>query len=266
MEDLIEYFESLGLDVHTTTKARGHQGFFLKNRIDISKNTPQEKKIPTLIHEFAHYIHSKIEPNMTKTGGTIETIFLSNDKAINNELLNVTYFVDKNALCQKLKEHKDIIKEQIKAQEQLIKSEYPKFMRSKRFKEFEKYIKKSDAKYLLKYDRIKIIKGFWKKSSKIYSIDTIEKDFTDMPKAFSAYIRLKSLQKKQAKLSAKINRNKKYYSKPTELFARFVEGLYINKNEIQKIAPNTYELFIKNLQNGYYKEMFILCHRYLHLL
>lgn len=36
-EELIRYFKSLGLTVHTGTKARGHQGFFLNNRIDISK-------------------------------------------------------------------------------------------------------------------------------------------------------------------------------------------------------------------------------------
>ena len=31
---LIKYLESLGLRVNTTTKARGHLGFFMKNRID----------------------------------------------------------------------------------------------------------------------------------------------------------------------------------------------------------------------------------------
>ena len=53
-KELIKYFKSLGIDVHTTTKARGHQGFFLKNRIDISKNVPQNKLVQTLLHEFAH--------------------------------------------------------------------------------------------------------------------------------------------------------------------------------------------------------------------
>ena len=47
---LIEYFTSLGLEVHTKTKARGHLGFFLDGRIDISKNTPKERMIPTLLH------------------------------------------------------------------------------------------------------------------------------------------------------------------------------------------------------------------------
>ena len=74
-KELINYIKSLGLQVHTGTKARGHQGFFLKNRIDISKNIPENKIIPTLLHEFAHYIHSKIEPDMNKTGGSLYQLF-----------------------------------------------------------------------------------------------------------------------------------------------------------------------------------------------
>ena len=88
-------------------------------------------------------------------------------------------------------------------------------MRSKKFKEFDRYIKKSEAKYLLKYDRVKLISGVFFKQSKTYSIDNIEQDFTDMPKEFAAYIRLKSYQRKQARVSSKINKLKKYYSKPT---------------------------------------------------
>ena len=63
-KELLKYFKSLGISVYTSTKARGHQGFFLKNRIDISRNTPENRVVPTLLHEFAHYIHSKIEPDM----------------------------------------------------------------------------------------------------------------------------------------------------------------------------------------------------------
>lgn len=254
-KDLIKYFKSLGLEVHTSTKARGHHGFFLKNRIDISKNIPPHRKIPTLLHEFAHYIHSKIEPDMHKTGGSLEVLFQSDNPVIEKELIEVTHFVDENSLCKRLEAHKLLIKQKIKEYEKIIKTDYPKFMRSKRFKEFEKYIKKSDAKYLLKYDRIKLIRGFWTKTSKIYTIDNIEKDFTDMPKAFAAYIRLRSYQKKQARVSARINKSKKYYSKPTELFARFVEGLYIDSDYIKEIAPTTYNCFRKLLNEGFYKEL-----------
>ena len=192
---------------------------------------------------------------MEKTGGTLQAIFGIDTPIIREELLNVTHFVDKNSLCKKLEYHKTLIKEKIKQYENIIKEDYPKFQRSKQFKEFEKYIKKTDAKYLLKYDRVKLIKGFWLPKTKIYSIDTIEKDFTDMPKAFAAYIRLKSYQKKQSRVSARINKNKKYYSKPTELFARFVEGIYLDEEYIQTIAPTTYEQFKQLLANNFYKDL-----------
>lgn len=142
-KELINYFKSLGLTVHTSTKARGHQGFFLKNRIDISKNIPENRIIPTLLHEFAHYIHSKIEPDMNRTGGTLSMLFKEDNPVFIEELIKVTNFVDQNSLCVRLYEHKDRVKSKIKEYENIIKLYYPKFMRSKKFKEFDKYIKKS---------------------------------------------------------------------------------------------------------------------------
>lgn len=255
-KELINYFKSLGLTVHTSTKARGHQGFFLKDRIDISKNIPENRIIPTLLHEFAHYIHSKIEPDMNRTGGTLVMLFKDDDPIFMEELIKVTNFVDQNSLCVRLYEHKDRVKSKIKEYENIIKLYYPKFMRSKKFKEFDKYIKKSNARYLLKYDRVKLIQGgFFRKTTKLYTIDNIEKDFTDMPKAFAAYIRLKSFQKKQSRISARINKYKKYYERPTELFARLIEGLYLDKEWTEAIAPNVTEKFYELLKNGYYYEL-----------
>ncbi|MDD3436200.1 MAG: hypothetical protein PHC64_03500 [Candidatus Gastranaerophilales bacterium] len=273
---LIKYFKSLGIEVYTNTKARGHQGFFLKNRIDISKNTKEERVIPTLLHEFSHYIHNKLEPDMVKTGGSLEVLFklkeTGNSKqeteAIQNnrspihpfthspkeELLLVTHYVDENSLCHKLKLHKEQVKNKIKLLEKEIKKDYPNFMRSKKFKEFDKYIKKSKAKYLLKYDRVKFISPFLRREE-IFSITALEKDFPDMPAAFCAYIRLKSAQKKQARISARINRLNKYYSKPTELFARFVEGIYIDEEKIRQLAPNAYKRFFELIEEDYYFEL-----------
>ena len=251
--ELISYLKGLGLKVNTSTKARGHNGFFLKNRIDVSKEV--QWKIPTLVHEFAHYIHSLIEPDMERTGGTFHALFGTDKPIIMQELIEVTHFVDKNSLCEKLQHHKSVVKEKIKEFENIIKQDYPKFMRSKRFKEFEKYIRKSDAKYLLKYDRVKIIKGFWRREEKIYTIDRIERDFCDMPRAFAAYIRMHSYQKKQARISARINKSKKYYQKPTELFARFVQGLYTDRETVQNLAPNTSEKFFELLEQGHYKNL-----------
>lgn len=261
MEDiakqLVKYFKSLGLEVHTSTKARGNQGFFRKKRIDISKNIPQERIVPTLLHEFTHYIHSEIEPFMECTGGTLEKIF--DDNAVQfyqNELIEVTKFVDKNSKCEKLLQHKNIVKEQMQNYENIIKLKYPKFMRSKNFTEFNRYIKNSKARYLLKYDRVRLVTNdLFSKKIEIYSVDNIENDFMDMPKEFAAYIRLKSCQKKQSRISAKINRMNKYYTKPTELFARFVEGLYINSDYIKNIAPNCCKRFYELLNAGYYREL-----------
>lgn len=256
---LIKYFKSLGIEVYTSTKARGHQGLFLKNRIDISKNTKEERIIPTLLHEFSHYIHDKLEPNMAKTGGEINVLFQIDAKSpdiavIEKELLQVTHFVDENSLCHKFHLHKEQVKKKIKLYESEIKKDSPNFMRSKKFKEFDKYIKKSKAKYLLKYDRVKFISPFLRREE-FFSIDNLEKDFPDMPAAFCAYIRLRSCQRKQGRISARINRLEKYYKKPTELFARLVECLYIDKVRALALAPHTTQRFFNLLEEGHYFEL-----------
>ena len=255
-KDLLNYIKSVGIDIHTSTKARGNQGFYMKNRIDISKNISKERFIPTLLHEFAHYIHSKIEPFMERTGGTLEKIFDDNEpKFYIDELIAVTKFVDTNSKFEKLNEHKSLIKNKISEYESIIKDKYPEFQRSKKFKEFDKYIKKSNAKYLMRYDRVKLITNPFTKQVQIYSVENIEKDFADMPKEFAAYIRLNSCKRKQSGISSKINRLKKYYTKPTELFARFVEGLYINSKQVELLAPNCYKRFFDLLDSGYYLEL-----------
>lgn len=261
-QTIIKYFKSLGIEVYTNTKARGHQGFFLNGRIDISKNTKEERVIPTLLHEFAHYIHNKIEPEMPKTGGKINIIFDCNEKdkisIIEKELLGITGFVDQNSHLIKFKEHKAQIKKKIKVQEEIIKQDYPKFMRSKKFKEFDKYIKKSKARYLLRYDRVKFVSpnlfGLFKKIE-FFAIENLERDFPEMPKAFCAYIRLKSAQKKQSRISARINKLNKYYEKPAELFARFVECAYIDKAQALALAPYSTQRFFQLLEAGYYLEL-----------
>ncbi len=254
-KELINYIKGLGLEVNTSTKARGHLGFFLNGRIDISKNLSEERKAQTLVHEFAHFIHSKIEPDMHKTGGDLNVIFNSDNPIIKKELIDVTHYIDKNSLCEKLEYNRQIIKEKILNYEKIIKLEYPKFQRSKRFKEFEKYIKKSDARFLLKYDRVKLVKGFLFPKTKIYSINNIEKDFPELPSAFVAYIKLKSYQKKQNRISSRINKYKKYYLTPSELFARFIEGIYLNKNYIENIAPISYKQFYSLIDKEYYKNL-----------
>ena len=253
--ELIKCLKNKGIDVHTSTKARGHQGFFIKNRIDISKYTPEDRIIPTLLHEFAHYVHYKLQPDMLKTGGDLTFLFNTDETILYEELLKVTNFVDENSLCVRLYEHKDRIKHKITEQEKIIKQFYPNFRRSKNFREFDKYAKRSDAKYLLKYDRVKVLEGmFFKKNIKLYTIDNIEKDFPGMPKAFIAYIRLKSYQRKQTRVSSRINKLKKYYQKPTELFARFIEGLYLDKEWVEALAPKVSDIFKSKYLQGEFEE------------
>ena len=44
-----------------------------------------------------------------------------------------------------------------------------------------------------------------------------------------------------------INKLNKYFSKPTELFARFVEGLYIDEQKTRELAPNATVRFFELL-------------------
>lgn len=251
INELVHYIRTLGLEVNLDTHARGHQGFFLNNRIDISKKTPKEKVIQTLLHEFAHYINKKIEPDIKKS--SINSVFHT-EEDINDELILVTHFVDENSKLKLLNFHKSEIKKQISELDSIIKLYYPKFQRSKPFKEFNTYIRFSKAKYLLKHDRVRYTSPFLRRVE-YFSVDTIDKDF-NMPKAFSSYIKLRSYQRKQTRISSKINKLKKYYYSPSELFARFVEGIYIDKFKIKQIAPKAYDLFEKSLVRGDYFELY----------
>ena len=53
-QEVIQFLKSLGIDVHTTTKALGHQGFFRHNRIDISRELREERFLPTIKIGRAH--------------------------------------------------------------------------------------------------------------------------------------------------------------------------------------------------------------------
>ncbi|MBR2524868.1 hypothetical protein IKE67_00215 [bacterium] len=253
-QDLIEYFKTLGLEVHTTTKARGHLGFFLDKRIDISKNTPQNKIVPTLLHEFAHYIHSKIEEDSAKTGGTIRIIFKTDEK-LDEELISVTNFIDEHFKCEILKKHKEKLKTEIKKLDIKIKADYPDFQRSKPFKEFNNAAKGNNLRYLLKFDRVRIMPAFIWEKEKIISINTLEQDFPNLKPAFADYLRLKSLIRKQRRISNRISKIKRYYKRPTELFARFVEAFYTDEEKVKQIAPTTYKIFTDLLKSGYYLEL-----------
>lgn len=251
-QEVIQFLKSLGIDVHTTTKALGHQGFFRHNRIDISRELREERFLPTIIHEFAHYVIY----NKKIVCKDFLPIFRQNDDYIYDELLKVTNWVDKNSTLEKLYIQKENLKTAIKQYEQIIKAKYPEFKRNESFKPFYKYARFSDLRYLLKHDAVRVLHWF---SYKTYSIINLEQEFSDIPKEFAAYLRLKSCQRKQTSISRKINKMNKYYNEPTELFARFVEGLFLDKEKINELAPRTFNLFYDLYQENYYtnlKELF----------
>ena len=183
--NVIEFLKSVGIEVKTNTKARGNQGLYQKNRIDIARGIKDDKAIEVLVHEFAHHIHYKIDKDFIKNGGSIETLFdTTSTSSIKKELINITNLIDKNSRLQVFSDAKDDASKTIKRMQNAIKRDYPNFLRSKKFPEFEKYIKNSDAKYLVKYDAVRISKGLFFKKEVVLSIKNLEKDFPDMPKAF----------------------------------------------------------------------------------
>lgn len=253
---VINYLRSLNIEVHTNTKARGNNGIYMKNRIDVQRGLSEEKAVEVLIHEFAHHIHYGIDKDFNKNGGTLETLFNINDASeIKKELTNLISLIDKNAKLEILTNAKNEVSEKIKGMQKVIKRDYPGFLRSKKFPEFEKYVKNSDARYLMKYDVVRIKKGFWVKKDIVLTAKNPEIHFPDMPVAFQLYIKLCSLQRKQAKISRRINKMRKYYEKPTELFARFVTGYFLNEDYIRDKAPVTFERFLYLLKKGYYNEL-----------
>lgn len=252
---MTDFVRSLGLCVNTKTKARGHQGFFLLNRIDISANLTDKRKIEVLIHEFTHYVHSKIDSSVLKKHGTLETLFPNADiETIEEELVKVTRFVDTNKSYKLLTERREQTLDEIKAISNVIKQNYPDFKRSYPYQKFEKIIKKTDAKYLLKYDLVQVKVMFLTKP-KIYSVKTVDFDFPQLDEQVRNYIKLKAKQRTLRKITSRINRLDKYYTRPTELFARFVEALFVDTNAVSEIAPYTYLVFCKELTNNRYLEL-----------
>ncbi len=255
-KNIIEFLRTLNIEVKTNTKARGNNGLYQRNRIDVARGLTEEQAIDVLVHEFAHHIHYKIDKDFLKNGGSLENVFnTSNIVEIKEELINVTNLIDKNSRLNIFVKAKEETSDQIKGMQSAIRRDYPNFLRSKKFPEFEKYIKGSDAKYLVKYDAIRLMQGFFFKKERILTVKNIETDFPDMPKAFQLYIRLCSMQRKQAKITRRIGKLNKYYEKPTELFARFVQAYFSTPETISTVAPITTKRFKELLSSGYYKEM-----------
>ena len=226
---LTKFLSSKNIDVNIgTTKARGNKGFFLHNhnayRIDISKNIEEEKIIPVLIHEYAHYVHYSFDKSLK----SLDFAFGELNDDIKEELIKITVRDVPKEFASSLFETKKELSSEVKRLADKIKKEYPDFKISEKNKIIEKGFSPIQ-KYLLSYDRIKFL-------NKIYSSEKAE-DLTNLNESQVAYIKLKSTQRRIKRINAKISRLNRYYNNPTELFARFAELFYTNNELAQKLAP-----------------------------
>ena len=207
---LKEYFESLGIEVNIgKNKARGNKGFFRGTnngayRIDISKNIGEEETLSVLLHEFAHFVHFKYD----KTLSSLDFAFDNISDMMNEELVNVTVKKIPKTEAKVLFDKKDKLTSEIKEMTKQIKQTYPDFKLSAPYKKFERHFS-LPVKYLLKY----------------------------------LYVKIKSKQRMIGRINARISKLNRYYNNPTELFARFIELFYSDKNSAELIAPNVCKLF-----------------------
>lgn len=261
----VDFLSNLGIDVHFDTKARGNAGFCTGSRIDVSKNLSENNAKDVLLHEFAHYVHFKLEPNMAKTHGSLEKIFDTDEKLIvdeiENELFQITLIVFNGETTRRIKALKENLNEKIKTEREIIKKYYPSFQVGEKFKDFNRYIRFSSAKYLLKYDKV-IVRGGWFTMDTTISVKTIEDDFPKMPEAFVAYIRMKSYERHRNRLNSRNARINKYLKQPTELFARFFQFYCSDVDGAKMLAPVAVQRFEKLFNEGYYpclKDFMAIC-------
>lgn len=247
-QELINYIASLGLNVYTGTKARGNKGFFKKGRIDISKSLTDSDAIRTILHEYAHFVHYNLDKNLKD----FFILFKNSSEELKEELMDVTRFVDENSTCCILYDKRKELNTEIKKLIEDVQQEYSDFKPNEKLKAFKRYSSLSNIRYLEKYDSVKIHRLT---SSRVYSIKDIKKDFPETPEVFIKYLELKSLQRQRDRITRKISKLNRYYLEPTELFARFIEGIYIDMENIKDIAPQTFQIFKELYSKNYYKGM-----------
>lgn len=242
--ELADYIASFGIDVNIgKNKARGNKGIFInKNnsfRIDISKSIEDDNSIiKILIHEFAHFVHSKYD----KTLKSLDFAFGNFDEEIQEELIKITVEEVPKTTAKELFDIKNNLNSEIKDISKNIKSAIPGFKLSEPCKIIEKSLPLY-AKYLLKYDRVRFF-------NRIYSINEIE----DLKEEQIAYIKLKSKQRYLRRVNSRISKLNKYYNQPTELFARFAEVYYTNPELALKLAPKSCIKFKENITNSNIQE------------
>ena len=238
--ELTKYCNKLGITINTgKNKARGNKGFFRTDsksyRIDISKDLPDSDKIRVLLHELVHYIHFVNDKSLKSLN------FIFNNPALYEaDLLKLTVDSVPKSFAQELFNQKNSLKSEIKNYTDKIKREYPDANFNDLSNNLKKEISKSDLKYLLKYDAVKILSGF---SIKKYELDNLEKDFPNTKQSCYDYLRLCSLKRNLNRINSKISRLNRYYNSPTELLARSFEYFIFEPDKMKLLTPKLYEYY-----------------------
>jgi predicted DNA-binding protein YlxM (UPF0122 family) len=107
---------------------------------------------------------------------------------------------------------------------------------------FEDKINRSKYRYLLKYDNVKVLEGFFIKK---YSISELKGE-----NELELYLMIKSKQRLLNRINSKITRLNKYYNSPSELFARAFETFVINPDQLKQISPRIYMLLKDAIDNN----------------
>lgn len=240
---LSEYIKNCGVEVNIArNKARGNHGFFKvqgnKFRIDISKEISEDETVTVLIHEFAHFVHY----NYDKKLKDLSFIFKDLTDTIQEELINITVSSISKKEIKPFFEKKSLLKKDIQDLTNLILESCDKKKLTECVGILEKDIKSKGLNFLLKYDRVKLLKGF---TPKLYTISNLDNNSEGLLNTSVLYLKLNSKQRELKRLNSKISRINKYYNSPTELFARAFTIYLTDREQMRKIAPNT-AAFVEN--------------------
>ena len=246
--DLINYTEGFGIKVKVAkNKAQGNRGFFkAKNndlRIDIAKGLDDNATFRTLVHEFIHYVHYSYD----KTLKSLDFIFDNYKDDYMEDLISLTVdLIPKNSV-KPFFDRQEECKSKVNYYLKILQKIYPDIRKNVQYKKIENKIGFGDLKYLLKYDRVKVLKGF---KNYIYSVENLENDFPDIDDDIKNYLYLKSAERNLKRINSKISRLNRYYNSPTELLARSFE-YYISEPEKMEIkSPKLYEFYKKICKNN----------------
>ena len=243
--ELKEYLLSLGISVNIgKNKARGHKGVFMHRfndcRIDISNDVPPECILSVILHEFAHYIHYYYDKNLK----SLDFIFGKYDDEIKEELIKITVQEVPKDFASALYSTKQDLNTQIKEMVRQLKVYCPEFKLSEKNKFLEKNIS-YPLKYLLKYDRVKF-------AERVYSVEKLDEYKLSAEEVL--YLQIKSKQRAIRRINTRISKLNRYYNHPTELFARFLDAYYTNREYTEKTAPKACSAVFRS-ENPYIEKL-----------